>query len=135
MFRFTIPNFSNNNNDSLREPSREIPNMTAVTKQRWYLPKKNSTRVALYMTVGILFSIGSFYGVWWSMESEKQRRHTSIARDIERERWRRKQLGLPERDEFDDGFAEQYESMPVNHRDVELAKRSIEETAKTLTTK
>ena len=44
-------------------------------------------------------------------------------------------LGLPERDEYDDGFAEQYESMPVNHRDVELAKRSIEETAKTLTTK
>ena len=122
--------FINSNNQ--REPSREIPNMSALPKQRWYLPKKNSTRIAIYMTFGILFSIGSFYGVWYSIESEKSRRHTSIARDIEREKWRRKQLGLPEKDEYDDGFADQYESMEVNQKDVELAKRSIEETARTL---
>lgn len=117
------------------EPSRELPNMSAMPKQRWYLPKKVSTRVAIYMTFGFLFSIGSFFGVWWSMESEKQRRHTSIARDIEREKWRRVQLGLPEKDEYDDGFADRYEAMPVNHHDVELAKKSIAETARTLTNK
>lgn len=109
-----------------------MPNMSAAPKQRWYLPKKGSTRIVMYSAFGVLFSVGSFVGVWYSMDVEKKRRHTSIARDIEREKWRRKQLGLPERDEYDDNFAEEYEARADNKYDVMLAKASIAETERVL---
>lgn len=127
---------SNNNNDNNRNEdiNRCMPNLSGAsgTTKRWFLPNTQKGRVILYTSFGVLFSIGSFYGVWWSMESEKARRHTSIARDIEREKWRRKQLGLPDKDVYDDGFAEIYENQEKNKRDVILAKESIRDTAKTL---
>lgn len=113
---------------------RSMPNLSGAsgTTQRWFLPKTQRGRIALYTSFGVLFSLGSFYGVWWSMEQEKNRRHTSIARDIEREKWRRKQLGLPEKDVYDDGFADIYENQEKNKADVILAKASIENCAKQL---
>lgn len=47
-----------------------------------------------------------YFAVWWSEEKERLRKHTSIERDIEREKWRAEELGLEH--PTDDGFAEHY---------------------------
>lgn len=122
-----------NCNEDFADP-RGFQNMSGQSgvKKRWFLPKTQRGRIVLYSSIGILFGFGSFFGVNYSIETEKTRRHLSIARDIERERWRRKQLGLPEKDEFDDGFAQVYESQEKNKLDVELAKQSIENCAKNI---
>ena len=58
-----------------------------------------------WCVAGCLFVIGTFVGVSVNEELQKVRRHSSIAKDIEREKWRATQLGLETRD---DGFAETY---------------------------
>ena len=42
------------------------------------------------------FSASMFiwYSVWWSDEAFTRQRHKSIDRDIKREAWRRRELGL-----------------------------------------
>ncbi|EAN89012.1 hypothetical protein C3747_16g1164c [Trypanosoma cruzi] len=56
---------------------------------------------------GSLFFATSIYAaVHYSEEKERRRRHVSIENDIERERWRAKELGLEE--PRDDGFADAY---------------------------
>lgn len=54
----------------------------------------------------VVFVIVIYNAVYWSEEKVKVRRHESIMKDIERERWRAKELGL--RVPTDDGFAERY---------------------------
>jgi hypothetical protein len=75
---------------------------------------------------GLLFSTGACAGVWYYTSQERTERHKSIARDIERERWRRQQLGLPAED--DDGFTTKFEARPENLEDVVDAKKSLERT-------
>jgi hypothetical protein len=55
-----------------------------------------------------LTAIGIYVAIYWSEEKEKNRRHTSIEKDIERERWRARELGLGK--PTDDGFAARYEA-------------------------
>lgn len=47
-----------------------------------------------------------YFAIWWNEEQERLRKHTSIEKDIERERWRAEELGLGK--PKDDGFAEAY---------------------------
>lgn len=54
-----------------------------------------------------MFVVFTYSSVWWTEEREKRRKHTSIEKDIERERWRADQLGLGA-PEADDGFADTY---------------------------
>ncbi|CBH18323.1 uncharacterized protein TEOVI_000177900 [Trypanosoma equiperdum] len=54
----------------------------------------------------ILVAAAVYAGVYYSEEAERSRRHASIAKDIERERWRALELGLEE--PTDDGFADKY---------------------------
>ncbi|ESL05999.1 hypothetical protein TRSC58_06334 [Trypanosoma rangeli SC58] len=61
----------------------------------------------------ILVAASIYTAVYYSEESERQRRHTSIEKDIERERWRAKELGLGE--PRDDGFADAY-LQKVHHK-------------------
>lgn len=58
----------------------------------------------LFALVG---SIACYVGVLYSEVQENQRRHSSIQKDIERERWRAQQLGI-EGQTSDDGFAHAY---------------------------
>lgn len=53
-------------------------------------------------------AIGIYVAIYWSEEKERTRRHTSIEKDIERERWRARELGLEK--PRDDGFADRYEA-------------------------
>jgi len=62
----------------------------------------------LLIPVTSLFASTAAYYVWWTEEAFKRDRHRSIERDIKREKWRRRQLGLPEEDPLDDGFASKY---------------------------
>jgi hypothetical protein len=57
--------------------------------------------------IALVGSIACYVGVLYSEVQEKQRRHSSIQKDIEREQWRAKQLGR-EGHMPDDGFATQY---------------------------
>ncbi|KAG5510586.1 hypothetical protein JKF63_06883 [Porcisia hertigi] len=54
-----------------------------------------------------LAALGIYCLVYLSEEKERNRRHASIKKDIERERWRARELGLAA--PTDDGFAERYE--------------------------
>lgn len=59
------------------------------------------------LVVGSCITAAAIYlAVYYSEEKQRDRRHASIAKDIERERWRAKELGLV--DPVDDGFAEKY---------------------------
>jgi hypothetical protein len=51
-------------------------------------------------------SLACYVGVLFSEVQEKQRRHSSIQKDIEREQWRAQQLGVDKKS--DDGFADAY---------------------------
>ncbi|KPA77597.1 putative mitochondrial hypothetical protein [Leptomonas pyrrhocoris] len=55
-----------------------------------------------------LTALGIYVAIYWSEERERTRRHTSIEKDIERERWRARELGLGK--PTDDGFVERYEA-------------------------
>lgn len=55
-----------------------------------------------------LTAVGIYCAVYFSEEKERNRRHASIEKDIERERWRARELGLSA--PVDDGFAERYEA-------------------------
>lgn len=88
---------------------------------------KGARRAFAFFTFGVVFPWVSLYLVQSSMDEEKRRRHMSIARDIERERWRRQQLGLPP-DVDDDGFADKFEHDKRNAFDIDEAKRAIAET-------
>ncbi|KPI88426.1 hypothetical protein ABL78_2491 [Leptomonas seymouri] len=55
-----------------------------------------------------LVAIGIYVAVYWSEERERDRRHLSIEKDIERERWRACELGLDK--PADDGFVDRYEA-------------------------
>ena len=50
--------------------------------------------------------VAIFTWINWSEEVEAKRRHSSIEKDIERERWRAKELGRTT--VMDDGFADRY---------------------------
>ncbi|KEG07122.1 hypothetical protein DQ04_10821000 [Trypanosoma grayi] len=54
----------------------------------------------------ILAAAAMYAGVYYYEEKERNRRHTSIEKDIERERWRAQELGLGE--PTDDGFAKRH---------------------------
>ncbi|KAH9586376.1 Protein Pet117 [Trypanosoma melophagium] len=54
----------------------------------------------------IIAAIAMYVGISYNEEKERKRRHQSIEKDIERERWRAQQLGLET--PKDDGFAERY---------------------------
>jgi len=59
------------------------------------------------LVIGSCIMAASIYiAVYLSEERQRERRHASIGKDIERERWRAKELGLME--PVDDGFAENY---------------------------
>ena len=62
----------------------------------------------LFVPTTSCFVLGAGYYVWWYDEAYKRVRHKSIERDIKREAWRRQQLGLPEDDPMEDGFAKKY---------------------------
>jgi hypothetical protein len=51
------------------------------------------------------FALATLAVVWYSDETQKKRRHSSIGKDIEREKIRAKALGLTV---SDDGFAEKF---------------------------
>ncbi|GET86341.1 hypothetical protein, conserved [Leishmania tarentolae] len=61
-----------------------------------------------------LTALGIYCAVYFSEEKERNRRHASIKKDIERERWRARELGLAA--PIDDGFAERYEAFNGNTR-------------------
>ncbi|KAH8604937.1 hypothetical protein ERJ75_001664800 [Trypanosoma vivax] len=64
-------------------------------------------RTDRHMFFGSIFAAIAIYAsVYYSEERNRERRHASIAKDIERERWRAQELGygVP----TDDGFAERY---------------------------
>jgi hypothetical protein len=98
------------------------------------LPASSTGRATVYLSLGALFVVASYCGSWYFIDSERQRRHQSIARDIERERWRRKQLGLPSDvdGDDDDGFAKRYFEDKAHASDVRAARTSIAATIKAL---
>ncbi|KAG5485523.1 hypothetical protein LSCM1_07609 [Leishmania martiniquensis] len=61
-----------------------------------------------------LAAVGIYWAVYWSEEEERHRRHASIEKDIERERWRARELGLEA--PTDDGFAQRYGAMDRKRR-------------------
>lgn len=63
----------------------------------------------------LAFTVGTAITVTIMDEVQHQRRHKGIAKDIERERFRREQLGLPPESD-DDGFAARYMQNPENQR-------------------
>ena len=75
-----------------------------------------SRRHRRWILGGLLFTVGTAIAVIVSDEVQHQRRHKGIAKDIERERFRREQLGLPPDSDDDDGFAERYLRDPANAR-------------------
>lgn len=56
--------------------------------------------------IALAGSLACYIGVLYSEVQEKQRRHSSIQKDIEREAWRAQQLGVDKKG--DDGFADAY---------------------------
>jgi hypothetical protein len=91
----------------------------------------------------------SAFGVWYTQELDRQRRHRAIAKDIEFEKWRRSELDKKgeivltdggtgnlgirgERNGFsaaaldtDEGFAQDYLTANKNHADVNAAYKTI----------
>ncbi|KAG5484629.1 hypothetical protein CUR178_07220 [Leishmania enriettii] len=68
-----------------------------------------------HLVVGCtLAALGIYWAVYFSEENERNRRHASIEKDIERERWRARELGLAA--PTDDGFAERYEAIGSKRR-------------------
>ncbi|AYU76531.1 hypothetical protein conserved [Leishmania donovani] len=66
------------------------------------------------VVVCALAALGIYSAVYLYEEKERNRRHASIKKDIERERWRARELGLAA--PIDDGFAERYEALDGNTR-------------------
>ncbi|TPP41695.1 Ras family protein [Leishmania donovani] len=64
------------------------------------------------VVVCALAALGIYSAVYLYEEKERNRRHASIKKDIERERWRARELGLAA--PIDDGFAERYEALDGN---------------------
>lgn len=63
--------------------------------------------------------IATYWIVEWREDRQLKRRHTSIAKDIERERWRAAQLGLDS--PSDDGFATKYmQNLPTPPRPIKF---------------
>ncbi|KAL7700539.1 hypothetical protein N2W54_001249 [Lotmaria passim] len=69
------------------------------------LKRARDKRLVLFST---LTALGIYVAIYWNEEKERNRRHTSIEKDIERERWRARELGLSK--PTDDGFADRYEA-------------------------
>ncbi|AIN96002.1 hypothetical protein LPMP_090860 [Leishmania panamensis] len=67
-----------------------------------------------------LTALAIYWAVYFSEEKERNRRHASIEKDIERERWRARELGLAA--PTDDGFAERYAAL--QHKNTRLTSKS-----------
>lgn len=90
---------------------------------KWY-----ARRDVIKLTAGCLFSVLACWGVWYNDELQRRRRHSSIAKDIERENWRAAQIAASEGRPFqrvDDGFAERFVADPKNAKDVDEARRVV----------
>lgn len=83
----------------------------------WIGRMRPRDKAVLYGSV--LIALGAYIGVYYTEEIEKNRRHKSIEKDIERERWRARELGLAA--PSDDGFADTYLAR-VQRSDTEHAK-------------
>jgi hypothetical protein len=91
------------------------------------VPRRIPLRQAKYFGLSIAFALGTLAAVTLQEEVDKTRRHASIARDIEREKWRAKQLGLEARDDgFADKFIEEKKQRPVTLLDRAAAAKSLE---------
>jgi leucyl aminopeptidase (aminopeptidase T) len=83
---------------------------------------------AMKLGAAAAFSVVTLFGVWLNDEKQRERRHSSIAKDIEREQWRARQIAEAEGrpvEQLDDGFADKFMSDPANAKDVAQAKVDI----------
>ncbi len=79
--------------------------MPAVPAMNDAIASRFPWRRAKYFVLSTVFCVGTFVVVSLQEEVQKTRRHSSIERDIEREKWRAKELG---KEVKDDGFAEKF---------------------------
>jgi hypothetical protein len=87
-------------------------------------------RDRIILGCAVSFSVLTLIGVAYNDERQRKRRHSAIAKDIEREQWRARKIaessGQPLA-QLDDGFADKYMADPVNSHDVADAKRVIKD--------
>lgn len=86
-----------------------------ITPKKSPLVYWSRPRDAAAFLCGAAFVVSTFAGVMMYDTKERTRRHSSIEKDIERERWRAKELGLGA-PEDDDGFATAYTKKVVEER-------------------